>query len=75
MPTQGDVREKWIDAIKMHQGWDENAGQMDICELHFLDEQIIRKKKRNHLIKGGSPSVFPTPHQCFQNTGAESLDR
>lgn len=59
MPTKGDDRQKWIDAIQINQQYDIHAQRFSICELHFLPESINRQNKKNHLEKGVAPSIFP----------------
>lgn len=60
VPTKGDDRQKWIEAIGTHQLYDQAQTQFDLCELHFCSENINRKKTQNKLQKGIVPSVYPS---------------
>lgn len=59
MPLDPEIRSKWIAQITKHQEFDEIPVTYPVCKLHFNEQQIIRRGKRNTLQKGAVPTIFP----------------
>lgn len=64
-PTKG---KQWIDAIELHQEFDHSISEYYVCQRHFPDHCVRKAGKRNNLLPGVVPSVFP------QNDDIEYLD-
>lgn len=61
MPT-GEIRNKWIDSIKLHQGFssnDEHTSYYAVCSNHFEKSQIYGGVNLR-LKSGAYPTIFPT---------------
>lgn len=46
VPKTGERRQKWVDAINIHQNFDDTNLRYNLCELHFQPEDIIRHWKK-----------------------------
>lgn len=71
-PLLGELREKWLRAIKSHQSMspdDEKSLSFMVCSEHFEPSQFYEGKLR--LRPGGNPTIFPT-YSGFE-LGTENL--
>lgn len=59
VPSPGDSRrDEWISAIEVHQEF-QHFSSIFVCEEHFDQSMIIKKKDKNILAKEAIPNIFP----------------
>lgn len=60
-PPPGDSRrDEWICAIEVYQEF-QHYSSIFVCEQHFEQSMIVKKKNKNNLAKGAIPNIFPAP--------------
>lgn len=68
MPSHGESRQKWIDAIKGHQIADfRGVIRYKICQLHFHQCDMKFLKSTTELKKEAVPSIFPNSTAITRN--------
>lgn len=58
VPTEPNLRKKWILSIEKNQSFDYLCGNFRICELHFDDGDILERGSRIDLKAGSIPTIF-----------------
>lgn len=58
-PAGTEKRIQWVSAIETHQEVGIHTSQILVCENHFEEFLIQKRKDRNILQKGAVPSIFP----------------
>lgn len=55
LPKQAERREQWISIIETHQTVDRRIKTINVCCLHFTDDDYTKK---GHLKKSALPTIF-----------------
>lgn len=58
VPTEQNMRKKWIQSIEKNQSFDYLCGSYRICELHFNKSDILERGHRIDLKPGSIPTIF-----------------
>lgn len=68
------IRDQWIKAIEQFQEFDYTVQSYHVCSLHFLPSDIDTNRKRNKVILGRVPSIFPDADDHDANNLRENID-
>lgn len=63
VPLNEPSRSKWIQSIEKYQIFDHVIQTYHVCSLHFSPEDIITTGKRNMVVRGRIPTIFPSNEQ------------
>lgn len=58
VPSNGESRDKWIEAVSAHQLFDNSSLRFYVCQLHFNLENI-ENIKANSFKDRIVPTIFP----------------
>ena len=58
VPRNTELKQKWINSIKSFTSNLENVSAFLVCEKHFKNDQINRRKDRNLLKNDAIPTIF-----------------
>lgn len=78
-PRDGEIREKWLEAIKSHQSIspdDEKSISYFVCSEHFGDSQFYKSSYKGSLrLKPGEhPTIFPKHNEFVLDTEELTLN-
>lgn len=58
VPSKGDQREKWIEAIQKHQAFQHSRIEFNVCMRHFKSSDYEQKGSKFVLNRNAIPSIF-----------------